>query len=221
MSVFIETEEKTTPIVYIVDDDQSVRDSLEDLLSSVGLRAISFPSAQHFMAGAQPDVTSCLVLDVRMPGLSGLDFQDELARSGIEIPIIFITAHGDIPMSVRAMKAGAVEFLTKPFRDQDLLDAIQQSLARDLERRQGAEVRAELCRRYATLNEGEKEVMELVVAGLLNKQIAAQLSLSEVTVKVRRGQVMRKMVAQSLADLVRYSERIHGTQQQILDLKRG
>lgn len=221
MSIFVEASERPASIVYIVDDDQSVRESLEDLLSSVGLCAISFPSAQHFMAGARLDVTSCLVLDVRMPGLSGLDFQDELAKAGVEIPIIFITAHGDIPMSVRAMKSGAVEFLTKPFREQDLLDVIQQSLTRDRERRQGAEVRAELCRRYANLNEGEKEVMELVVAGLLNKQIAAQLSLSEVTVKVRRGHVMRKMGAQSLADLVRYSERIHGTERQILDLKRG
>ncbi len=218
MSVFIEAEEQTTPIVYIVDDDQSVRASLEDLLSSVGLRAISFPSAQYFMAAARPDVTSCLVLDVRMPGVSGLDFQDELAKSGIEIPIIFITAHGDIPMSVRAMKAGAVEFLTKPFREQDLLDAIQQSLARDHERRQGAEVRTELCRRYATLSDGETEVMNLVAMGLLNKQIAGQLDLSEVTVKVRRGQVMRKMGAQSLADLVRFAERIHGTEQQVLNL---
>lgn len=198
-------------IVYIVDDDSSVRDSLEDLLASVGLRAMGFPSARHFMEYDRPDIPSCLVLDVRMPGLSGLDFQDRMAELGMAMPIVFITAHGDVPMSVRAMKAGAVEFLIKPFREQELLDAIQQSLSRDRERRQGANVRAELCRRYATLNDGEREVMTHVVAGLLNKQIAARLGLSEVTVKVRRGQVMRKMGAQSLADLVRYAERVDGT----------
>lgn len=216
----IDISDHAAPIVYIVDDDPSVRESLEDLLSSVGLRAMSFPSTQHFMASERLDRTSCLVLDVRMPGLSGLDFQDKMAELGIEIPIVFITAHGDVPMSVRAMKAGAVEFLTKPFREQDLLDAIQQCLSQDQQQRHGADVRAELCRRYAMLSDGEKEVMSLVVMGLLNKQIAGQLSLSEVTVKVRRGQVMRKMGAQSLADLVRYDERIQRTEGQVLDLKK-
>ena len=204
----VDTPDNNASVVYIVDDDSSVRDSLEDLLASIGLRAISFPSAQHFMDHERPDVPSCLVLDVRMPGLSGLDFQDKMADLGMTMPIIFITAHGDVPMSVRAMKAGAVEFLIKPFREQELLDAIQQSLSRDKERRQGVDIRADLCRRYATLSDGEKDVMNLVVAGLLNKQIAAHLALSEVTVKVRRGQVMRKMEARSLADLVRYGERI-------------
>lgn len=204
----VDIPDNNASIVYIVDDDSSVRDSLEDLLASIGLRAISFPSARHFMDYERPDVPSCLVLDVRMPGLSGLDFQDKMADLGMTMPIIFITAHGDVPMSVRAMKAGAAEFLIKPFREQELLDAIQQSLSRDKERRQGADIRADLCRRYATLSDGEKDVMNLVVAGLLNKQIAAHLALSEVTVKVRRGQVMRKMEARSLADLVRYGERI-------------
>lgn len=214
-------QDQAAPIVYVVDDDPSVRESLEDLLSSVGLRAISFPTTQHLMASSRPDVPSCLILDVRMPGLSGLDFQDRMAEFGLYMPVVFITAHGDVPMSVRAMKAGAVEFLTKPFREQDLLDAIQQSLSRDKARRLGADVRAELCRRYATLSEGERQVMDHVVTGLLNKQIAAQLNLSEVTVKVRRGQVMRKMAALSLPDLVRYAERIHGTEQDVLELRRS
>ncbi len=195
-------------IVYIVDDDQSVRESLADLLSSIGLRAMAFPSAQHFMDSERPDIASCMVLDVRMPGLSGLEFQEKMAAMGIRMPIIFITAHGDVPMSVRAMKAGAMEFLIKPFREQDLLDAIQQSLTLDRENRRNAQARAQLCQRYATLTDGEKDVLNLVITGLLNKQIAARLSLSEVTIKVRRGQVMRKMGARSLVDLVRYVERI-------------
>ncbi|MDY0242334.1 MAG: response regulator transcription factor [Rhodospirillaceae bacterium] len=208
------------PIVYIVDDDKSVRDSLEDLLASVGLRTMLFASSQEFVRSERPDAPACLVLDVRMPGLSGLDFQDEMAKLGMHMPVVFITAHGDIPMSVRAMKAGAVEFLTKPFRDQDLLDAIQQSIKRDRVQRQESRIRQELHRRYASLNDGERDVMDLVVKGLLNKQIAGMLNVSEITVKVRRGQVMRKIGADSLADLVRFAERIHGPDREILDLKR-
>ncbi|WP_137387932.1 response regulator transcription factor [Rhodoligotrophos defluvii] len=213
------TSEKEYSIVYVVDDDISVRESLEDLLASVGLRSMLFASTQEFVRSERPDAPACLVLDVRMPGLSGLDFQEEMAKLDIHIPVVFITAHGDIPMSVRAMKAGAVEFLTKPFREQDLLDAIQQSLTRDQARRQESSVKAELDRRYGSLSDGEREVMGLVVSGLLNKQVAARLNVSEVTVKVRRGQVMRKMGADSLADLVRFAERIHGTYGEVLDLK--
>lgn len=213
-------KEDDQPVIYVVDDDKSVRDSLEDLLDSVGWRSMTFDSAQAFARSERPDAPACLVLDVRMPGLSGLDFQHDMARLGIHVPIVFMTAHGDIPMSVRAMKAGAVEFLTKPFRDQDLLDAIQRGVARDRAFRKSAQVQAELFRRYASLSEGERAVMNRVAAGLLNKQIAAELSLSEVTVKVRRAQVMRKMQADSLADLVRFSDRIHGTNEQILELKR-
>lgn len=206
-------------IVYIVDDDPSVRAGLADLLASVGLDSMSFPSAKYFMGFDRPTRISCLVLDVRMPGLSGIDFQEEMAAQGIIMPTIFITAHGDIPMSVRAMKAGALEFLTKPFREQDLLDAIQQALLLDRQMREGAEVRSVLLERHGTLNDGERAVMNLVVAGLLNKQIAAELSLSEVTIKVRRGHVMRKMGARSLADLVRYAGRIDGSDQQVFQLK--
>lgn len=218
MSAEPKNNEDRDAIVYIVDDDPSVRAGLADLLASVGLNALSFPSAIHFMSFDRPDLSSCRVLDVRMPGLSGLDFQDEMAAQGIVMPTVFITGHGDIPMSVRAMKAGAVEFLTKPFRDQDLLDAIEQGLLRDKATRQGAEVLSVLLERYETLNHGEKAVMDLVVAGLLNKQIAAELSLSEITIKVRRGQVMRKMGASSLANLVRYAGRIDGSDQQALKL---
>ncbi|WP_449122071.1 response regulator transcription factor [Pseudomonas viridiflava] len=196
------------PIIYVIDDDLSVRTSLEDLLASVGLRSMLFGSTQQFMDTPRPDAPGCLILDIRMPGMSGLDFQEQMARSGIFLPVIFITGHGDIPMSVRAMKAGAVEFLTKPFREQDLLDAIQQGLALDRVRRQSAAVQAELQRRHASLNTGEQQVMALVVAGLLNKQIAARLNVSEITVKVRRGSVMRKMEADSLAELVRFAERL-------------
>ncbi|POP70143.1 response regulator transcription factor [Pseudomonas syringae] len=196
------------PIIYVLDDDLSVRSSLEDLLASVGLRSMLFGSTREFLDTPRPDAPGCLILDIRMPGMSGLDFQEHMARSGISLPVIFITGHGDIPMSVRAMKAGAVEFLTKPFRDQDLLDAIQQGLAQDRSRRQSAAVEAELQRRHASLNLGEQKVMELVVSGLLNKQIAARLNVSEITVKVRRGSVMRKMEADSLADLVKFAERL-------------
>ncbi|KOP57622.1 MULTISPECIES: response regulator transcription factor [Pseudomonas syringae group] len=196
------------PIIYVIDDDLSVRSSLEDLLASVGLRSLLFGSTREFMEASRPDAPGCLILDIRMPGMSGLDFQEHMARSGIFLPVIFITGHGDIPMSVRAMKAGAVEFLTKPFREQDLLDAIQQGLAQDRNRRQNDAVESELQRRYLSLNQGEKQVMDLVVSGLLNKQIAARLNVSEITVKVRRGSVMRKMEADSLADLVKFAERL-------------
>lgn len=195
-------------IVYVVDDDASIRASLEDLLASIGLNARLFASVQAFLAAERADAPGCLILDVRMPGMSGLDFIDRMASDGILLPVIFITAHGDIPMSVRAMKAGALEFLTKPFREQDLLDAIHQGLELDRERRATASVHTELLRRYASLTEGERQVMDLVVTGLLNKQVAARLDVSEVTVKVRRGALMRKMNAHSLAELVKISERL-------------
>lgn len=202
------TVQAEEPIIYVIDDDLSVRTSLEDLLASVGLRSLLFGSTQQFMDTPRPEAPGCLILDIRMPGMSGLEFQEQMARSGIFLPVIFITGHGDIPMSVRAMKAGAVEFLTKPFREQDLLDAIQQGLALDRVRRQSAAVEAELRRRHASLNQGEQQVMALVVTGLLNKQIASRLNVSEITVKVRRGSMMRKMQADSLAELVRFAERL-------------
>ncbi|MBI6667874.1 DNA-binding response regulator [Pseudomonas syringae] len=208
MSTVAAASQAEEPIIYVLDDDLSVRSSLEDLLASVGLRSMLFGSTREFLDTPRPDAPGCLILDIRMPGMSGLDFQGHMARSGISLPVIFITGHGDIPMSVRAMKAGAVEFLTKPFRDQDLLDAIQQGLAQDRSRRKSAAVEAELQRRHASLNSGEQQVMELVVSGLLNKQIAARLNVSEITVKVRRGSVMRKMEADSLADLVKFAERL-------------
>ncbi|CDF93526.1 MULTISPECIES: response regulator transcription factor [unclassified Pseudomonas] len=197
-------------MVYIVDDDSSVRVSLQDLLASVDLPSMAFASAREFMDATLPDIPACLILDVRMPGMSGLDFQQEMARLNLQLPVIFITAHGDIPMSVKAMKAGALEFLTKPFREQDLLDAISQGLNRDRERRKAASVMDDLKRRYDSLTDGERDVMEWVVSGLLNKQVAGRLGLSEVTVKVRRGALMRKMEADSLAALVKMSERLKG-----------
>jgi FixJ family two-component response regulator len=196
------------PVVFVVDDDPSVRRAIKRLVESVGLRVELFGSAQEFLASERPDSPNCLVLDIRLPGMSGLDFQRELAETGIHIPIIFITAHGDIPMTVRAMKAGAVEFLTKPFRDQDLLDAIQQGLERDRTRRaQEAEV-AILRERLDSLTPGERKVLPLVVSGRPNKQIAAEIGTSEATVKVHRSQLMRKMAADSLPELVRMSEKI-------------
>ncbi|MGB8295784.1 MAG: response regulator transcription factor [Polyangia bacterium] len=201
----------TDSIVFVVDDDPSVREGLMDLASSVGLKAKAFSSAQEFLQHKRPDAPACLVLDVRLPGSSGMDLQRELARSEEPLPIIFITGHGDIPMSVRAMKAGAVEFLTKPFRDQDLLDAIQQALKADRAAREQRARAAELRGRYESLTQREREVMQLVVTGLLNKQIAGELGTSEVTVKMHRGQVMHKMKAESVVDLLRMAEAIATT----------
>jgi FixJ family two-component response regulator len=194
--------------VFVVDDDAPLRESLRNLIRSVGLRVELFASAQEFLQSQQPDTPSCLVLDVRMPGLSGLDLQKQTSEAGLEIPIIFITGHGDVPMTVRAMKAGAVEFLTKPFRDQVLLDAIQQALERSRNAREQRAATKELRQRFASLTPREREVMERVVAGLLNKQIGAELGTSETTVKIHRHQVMEKMGAGSLPELVRMADRL-------------
>jgi FixJ family two-component response regulator len=195
-------------VVYVIDDDAGARTAIQSLLESVGLRAATFGSAQEFLASRRPDAPACLVLDVRLPGVSGLDFQRDLAARNIAIPIIFITGHGDIPMSVEAMKAGALEFLTKPFRGQALLDAIQKALERDRAARHEQSRVAQLHQRLATLTPREREVMQLVISGLLNKQIAGELGASERTVKIHRGQVMRKMQAESLPDLVRMAAKI-------------
>jgi FixJ family two-component response regulator len=197
-----------TGVVFVIDDDPSMRAALGDLISSVGLQARLFASPQEFLHTKPPDIPGCLVLDVRLPGMSGLTFQNELAKAGMALPVIFITGHGDIPMSVRAMKAGAVEFLTKPFHEQALLDAIHTAIERDKERRRGALMSGELQERYLTLTERERQIMALVVTGRANKQIAAELNLSEMTVKVHRGQVMRKMKAASLPELVRMADRL-------------
>jgi FixJ family two-component response regulator len=195
-------------IVFVVDDDAAMRRSLENLMRSVGLRTEAFASAQEFLRRRRPEGPACLVLDVRLPGPSGLDLQKRMTETGLEIPIVFITGHGDVPMSVRAMKAGAVEFLTKPFRDQDLLDAIHLALERDgVAREQRAEI-AQLRRRLESLTRREREVMGFVVTGLLNKQIAGEVGASETTVKIHRHQVMEKMGAGSLADLVRMADRL-------------
>ncbi len=195
-------------IVFVVDDDLSIRDAIQSLVSLEGLRVETFATAQDFLRRKRPDLPGCVVLDVELPGLSGLDLQRELAAHGIKLPIIFITGYGDIPMSVRAMKAGATEFLTKPFRDQDLLDAIQQALERDRAARQHSKEIAELRKRFDALTSREREVMNLVVGGWLNKQIGFELKISEITVKIHRGRVMGKMGAQSLAELVRMTERL-------------
>ncbi len=199
---------KPDTIVFVVDDDPSVREALHGLIQSVGLCTKTFGSAQEFLSSKLPDAPACLVLDIRLPGLSGLDLQRELVKAGVKLPIIFITGHGDIPMSVRAMKAGAFEFLTKPFRDQDLLDAIQQAIEQDRIARQERVEMVELRRRFDSLTPREQQVMGFVVTGLLNKQIAAELGTSEVTIKVHRGQLMRKMGANSLPDLVRMAGKL-------------
>ncbi len=197
-----------TPVVLVVDDDPSLRRAIKRLVESVGLQVQLFGSAQEFLKDKRPDATSCLVLDIRLPGISGLEFQRQLTDLHIDIPIIFITAHGDIPMTVRAMKAGAVEFLTKPFRDQELLDAVQLALQRDRARRQQDAEIATLRERFGSLAPREREVLPLLISGLLNKQIAAEIGIHEATVKVHRSQLMRKMGAESLADLVRMGERM-------------
>jgi len=190
-------------VVFVIDDDASLRESLSSLLRSIGLHVELFDSAAQFLKSKRPDVPSCLVLDVRLPGLSGLDFQAELIKNDIRVPIIFITGHGDIPMSVRAMKAGAIEFLTKPLREQDLLDAVQAGLDRDRARRQSDKTVTEIRSKYDSLTAREQEVIGYVASGLMNKQIAGEIGISEITVKVHRGNLMRKMGAKSLADLVR------------------
>ena len=202
---------ETPPVVYVVDDEPAVRISLKRLLRSIGMEARTYASAQEFLHSERPDAPACLVLDVRLPGLSGLDLQQELAAANIDLPIIFVTGHGDIPMTVRAMKAGAVEFLTKPFREQDLLEAIQRGIERNrITRQQSAELRT-LQWRYALLTPREREVFPRVTSGLLNKQIAAELGASEKTIKVHRGQVMQKMKAESLAHLIQMAEKLHLT----------
>jgi FixJ family two-component response regulator len=194
------------PIVFVVDDDASVRQALARLFQSVQLRAEVFASPQEFLQSGRPDVPSCLVLDVRLPGVSGLDFQAELGKADVRIPIVFITGHGDIPMTVRAMKAGAVDFLAKPFRDQDLLDAVRVAIERNREQREKDKSLAKIRASFASLTPREQEVIGLVATGLMNKQIAAEIGVSEITVKAHRGNVMRKMGARSLAELVRMAD---------------
>jgi FixJ family two-component response regulator len=196
----------TSPVVFVIDDDVSVREALSSLFRSVGLRVELFDSAAEFLRAALPEVACCLVLDVRLPGRSGLDFQAELVKANIHIPIVFMTGHGDIPMTVKAMKAGAVEFLTKPFRDQDMLDAVQLAFARDRARRENDRATSGLRASFETLTAREQEIMALVAAGLMNKQIAAEIGVSEITVKFHRGNVTRKMGARSVADLVRMAD---------------
>jgi FixJ family two-component response regulator len=207
-------EAEEQPVVFVVDDDASVCAALKSLFGSVGLQVETFGSAPDFLKRRLPDAPSCLVLDVRLPGLSGLDFQAELANANIRIPIVFVTGHGDIPMTVRAIKAGAVEFLTKPFRDQELLDAVQLGLKRDRARREGERATAGLRTRFAALTQREKEVISLVTTGLMNKQIAGDMGVSEITVKVHRGNAMRKLGAKSLADLVKMMDALRGAGQE-------
>jgi FixJ family two-component response regulator len=194
------------PLVFIVEDDESMRRALSNLFQSVGLEVQLFGSASEMLQGELPDVASCLVLDIRLPGLSGLDFQAELAKANIHIPIIFMTGHGDIPMSVRAMKGGAVDFLTKPFRDQDMLDAVTVAIERDRKRRETDKIVTNLQTHFETLTPREREILAFVSSGLMNKQIAAELGLAEITVKIHRGHIMKKMGAKSLADLLRKAE---------------
>ncbi len=194
------------PIVFVIDDDVSMRRALTNLFQSVGLTIEVFGSAPEMLQSKLPDVASCLVLDIRLPGLSGLDFQAELAKANIHIPIIFMTGHGDIPMTVRAMKGGAVDFLTKPFRDQDMLDAVVTAIERDRKRREAEKIVADLKALFETLTSREREVLAFVASGLMNKQIAAELGLAEITVKIHRGHIMKKMGARSMADLVRKAE---------------
>jgi len=201
-------------MVFVLDDDPLVRESVADLLNSAGFMVRTFGSASEFFRGERPDVPACLILDVELPDISGLDLQKELAKSGIEMPIIFLTGHGDIPMSVRAMKAGAVEFLTKPFGREELLDAIKEALLRDGEVRKQRAESSELRRRLATLTPRERQVLALVVTGRLNKQIAGELGTTDLTIKVHRGRVMRKMGADSLADLVRMAEKLRNSSEQ-------
>jgi FixJ family two-component response regulator len=200
------SESVKEPIVFILDDDLSVRRALTNLFQSVGLQVEAFGSAPEMLQTKLPDVASCLVLDIRLPGLSGLDLQNELAKAGVHIPIIFITGHGDIPMTVRAMKGGAVDFLTKPFRDQDLLDAVVKAIEQDRRRREVEKALANVQSLFDALTPREREVLALVASGLMNKQIAAELGLAEITVKIHRGHIMRKMGARSLADLIRMAE---------------
>jgi FixJ family two-component response regulator len=194
------------PIVYVIDDDESVRVALTNLFQSVSLRAEVFGSALEFLQSSLPDVASCLVLDVRLPGLSGLDFQNELAKANLHIPIIFMTGHGDIPMTVRAMKAGAIDFLTKPFRQQEMLDAVAAAIERDRKRREDEKMIAKVRALFEKLTPRERDVLTLVAAGLMNKQIAAEIGIAEITVKIHRGHIMKKMGTRSLADLVRITE---------------
>jgi FixJ family two-component response regulator len=201
-----------TPTIFVVDDDPSMREALSNLFRSVGMRVELFASSAEFLARSPADADSCLVLDVRLPGISGLDFQGQLAKSGNNIPIVFMTGHGDVPMSVRAMKAGALDFLIKPFRDQDMLDAVSQALERDRGRRAAEGRLARLRASYDSLTAREREVMALVTTGLMNKQVAGQLGISEITVKIHRGHVMEKMGARSLAELVKMSQAIQPIQ---------